>query len=412
MSNHGFDLPDHWPIITSLHEHAGWGKWTLDPLKAAREEAARINANREVALGGGLDRVLRDAPWVRRKDLLAGIAAYHRDAMSRIPSYAKHPESKPYVEHALTVERELRHLANLNDEEIALVKSMGPYLKFRGFKEAGLARSAPPRTERCRTVFLLNTDQGPFQIKNVDDPMPANYRPAPPLPARMPLKDFWWENVEWVADGVGSGLHLDDEPDETFPLPVLFMAGQHAHDTPGVVEFLRRYSPFWGGCNLLIFDRKLRAMAVEKCSHNFFEAFPPTSDGWCHVSGMACRDPNSPQARYQRAKRQQYRKLYSLPEDGIDKTFWQFCDAGEQMMVEGLSRLGEHPKVADVTRLFWTPYPGGLCKGGYRFHPDQPVTEYTMLTYATLFEKRRYWRWQRGQDPTVWPEQPEACQFA
>jgi hypothetical protein len=37
--------------------------------------------------------------------------------------------------------------------------------------------------------------------------------------------------------------------------------------------------------------------------------------------------------------------------------------------------------------------------------------EYTLLTVATLFERRRQCRWQRSQDCQTWPERPEVCEY-
>jgi len=57
-------------------------------------------------------------------------------------------------------------------------------------------------------------------------------------------------------DGVGSGMHIDDEPDEIFPLPVHRMVKTHCNDVPGAVDFLTRYGTFWSGSNLLVRDAK------------------------------------------------------------------------------------------------------------------------------------------------------------
>jgi hypothetical protein len=264
--------------------------------------------------------------------------------------------------------------------------------------------------ERCRILLHLETDRGPCMIKNVDDPA-AHWKPAPALPGRMPRSDYWWEQVEWVADGTGSGLHLDNEPEDLFPLPIFAMASEHAHDTPAVVEFFRRYSPFFGSGNLMVYDRQLRMAAIEKTSYNYCEVFPPEDGRWAHISGMVCRDPSSPQGRHQRARREEYLRLYGLPSDGLDASFWKFCDEGERRLVKGVRKLGARPKVRDIIELFWTPYPGGLCKGGHRFHKDQPVTEYTLWTYAHLIAERKYLRWQRSADTAFWPKEPEICEF-
>jgi len=405
-------FPPHHPPITSILM-SGLGKTPRmpDPLERAREMAKEISANRSKVLYSGLNRVLEDAPCViDRRRLLSGLSAYHKEAMSRIPSYVRYPDAKPWVEFVCSYESALRSLAQLNDEEIALVMNLGPYLTFRGWKEAGLVRIADQ--ERCRAAFLPATDAGPVLIKNVDDPI-TNWIPDAPLKPKRPLKDFWWEQVHWVVDGVGSGLHIDIEPEEIFPLPVLQMLGHYANDTPAIVEFLRAYSRFFGGRNLLVIDRKFRAVAIEKCSRSYFEVFKPGPTGECHISGMVCRNPDSPQGKHQKAMRDMFRMLYRLPDNGPDSAFWNFCDDLERKLARELNFLGRNPGFEDVVNLFVLPWPEGLRKDGIQIHPDMRVADYTLMTYATVFEKRTYYRWQRSsaENCALWPRAPEICRY-
>jgi hypothetical protein len=400
-------FPAHWPLATSLIYRSGLGRSLYDPMAEACQAAAKISANRACL---SLDGVLAETPGVSRREFAEALVVFHKDAMGRIPSATRYPEAKPFVEQVLVYEKELRQLANLDDLGMAIVMSLGKFLLFRGRRQFGL-RKPPAQTERCRILLHLDTDRGPFMIKNVDDPA-AGWKPAPTLPARLARSDYWWDQAEWVADGVGSGMHIDEEPEDLFPLPGLAMASQHAHDTPGVVDFFRRYSPFCGGGNFLVYDRKLRMAAIEKTSHNHCEVFPPEDGRWGHVSGMVCRDPASPQGRHQKACRDEYRQLYGLSDDNSsDAAFWAFCDAGERMLVERVRNLGAHPSVKEIVELFRTPYPAGLCKGGYRFHKAQPCTEYTLWTYAHVFGENTYLRWQRGEDLSPSPEEPEVCRF-
>lgn len=220
-----------------------------DPVAAAAVEAARVNANRALALTARLDHILADAPWLDRAELLGGLAAYHREALACIPCHKTFPEAALWVDHILTYERELRERAALDDGEIALMMSLDPYLLFRGYREMGLKRRM--LEERCRAAFLPDTDEGPLLLKNAESDL-VIWQPEPPLPARAPRGDFWWERVDWAIEGASCGMHLDDEPAELFPLPVFAMAAQHARTTPEVVDFLRRYAPFWGTENILI----------------------------------------------------------------------------------------------------------------------------------------------------------------
>ncbi|MBI2193839.1 MAG: hypothetical protein HYU36_17825 [Planctomycetes bacterium] len=375
-----------------------------DPREAARVEAERIRTNRDQFVYHPLERVMKDAPWVDRESLVAGLEAFHRERMARVPSPARFPEAKPWVEHVRAHEHELRRLAELNDREVALYRSLHHYLAFRGFAQA---RPVLATAEKCRVAYVPETDQGALHIKNVDDP-PTFWKRDKPLPPRV--AEYWWDKQEWAMDGVGSGLHIDDEPEEIFPLPVLTMVGHYANDVPSVVDFLRRYSPFWGGSNNLVYDKKRRSVAIEKCSFNGIEVYEPGPDGQSHISGMACRDPKSSLGRYQTAKRDRYRALFKLPEDGPDSCFWKACDRAEQKLSSTLKRLGRRPRVEEVTRLFVTPWPDGLCKCGSKFHPNQGYLEYTLITIAHLLDRRRSLRWQRNDDDLGWPSEPEVSQ--
>jgi hypothetical protein len=250
-------------------------------------------------------------------------------------------------------------------------------------------------------VYLPETDRGQLHIKNVDDPA-IEWKPDP-TPAKV-----WQE--ELVMDGVGSGLHIDDEPDEIFPLPVQQMVRTHCNDVPGAVDFFTRYSKFWSGGNLLIRDRKKRSAAIEKSSRNFIEVFPPDSTGGSHVSGMVCRDPQSPQGRYVAAKRRQFLERFRQPTDCLETAFWTACDKAETKLAETLNKPGRRT-VAEMLTLFTTPWPDGLNKPGLPYHPKQTSNfEYTLVTLAYLVDERKILRWQRDA-ACKYPSQPEVYSF-
>ena len=54
---------------------------------------------------------------------------------------------------------------------------------------------------------------------------------------------------------------------------------------------------------------------------------------------------------------------------------------------------------------------GGLNKDGDRFHPDQPVTEYTLVTLAYFVDERSINRWQRDPQTLKFPVEPETYRF-
>lgn len=375
-----------------------------DPAQVAQREADQINSNRAQFLEFPIDRVITDAPWVKRSDLTAGLGDFHRERMAKVPSRTEYPEATPWIEHTLAVDRELKARAKISDDELAVVRSLRAYITFRGFKQAGLAlRPQPATDEKCRAAYFPDTDRGEVAIKNVDDPL-THWKPD-----RTPLKASPPPNLR--SDGVGNGLHMDEEPDELFPVPVLSMLRHHANDVPTAVEFLTRYRKFWGCANLMLHDKQKRSVAIEKCSYSHIEVFHPGPDGITHISGMTCRDVNSPQGRFQRDQRQKYLDLFKLPADGPDMTFWAGCARFEAKLSAGLRALGIKPRWADILSLFKSPWPEGLNKFGLRLHPNQGLVGYTLSIHASLLTERRSLRWQRSEDGKTFDDLPQECPY-
>lgn len=352
-----------------------------DPIAVARQQAELLRQHGDVFLQGAVDRVLADCPFIDAAALITGLEAFHAERMARIPSSSRYPEAAAWVEYVLTVDRELQELTGLSDAQLAQYRSLGAYLTFRGY-----AGAKPAPAEKCRVLYAPDTDRGQLHIKNVDDPI-TFWKPNPD-----PACPYGDQPLLW--DGVGSGLHIDDEPEEIFPLPYYTMCMTHCDDVPGAVEFLTRYASFWGGQNIVLRDRQQRSVAIEKTSYNFIEVFQPGPHGDSHCSGMVSRDPQSPQGRYVRQRRQQYLQAFGQGEDGTDMTFWNACDRAERMLADFLARPGQI-KVDDVIALFTTFWPEGLNKNGTKLHPGQSVEEYTLVTHFALLDQRKYYIWQR-----------------
>lgn len=370
-----------------------------DPLEVAKAEADHINHNHEYHPERALERCLGDAPFVDKDSLLSGLTDFHNERMEKIPSQTEYPEAAPWVDHVCKVDAELQRLLSLTDSQMAMKRSLNHYFRFRGFINA-----KPAADEHCRVAYLPESDHGQLHIKNVDDPITHFKKQDPPTEQE-------WKETPVVIDGVGSGLHIDDEPDEIFPLPALAMVGHYADDVPGWVQFLTRYSKFWGGANEVVHDWKGNSVAIEKCSYNFMEVFEPDEYGRSHCSGMTCRDPESPQGKYQTARRLEYVERFSQPEDGPDMTFWATCTKFEKMLAEGLLELGKDARLDDLVALFTREWPEGLNKAGLKVHPDQGLVGYTLVTHVTMHDEKRMFRWQRDPDDCSWPTEREEYQF-
>jgi len=371
-----------------------------DPAELARKQATDVLANRDLYLKVPVDRVIADSPQVKANALLDGIEEFHRERMHRIPSDAKYPEAKPWVENALVYDHELQKAAQLTYRELAIVQSFHLFVALRGFRQARRQHG----DERCRGAYLADSDHGPMTIGNVDDPI-THWKPATGHPEVMP------GSLRLNVIGVGNGLHIDDEPEELFPLPVLEMMSHFADTAAAGVEFLTRYCQFWGRCNCALFDNRGGSAAIEKCSFKYIDVFHPNSHGHSHVSGMTCRDPNTRQGKHQQAKRSEYLKLFNIPDDCADNAFWAACRKFEAKLASFLDALGPRPKADDVIRMFITPWPEGLNKTGLVLHPKQGLVGYTLQTHVSFIREKKYLRWQRSRDGKTYSKEPEVFQY-
>ena len=360
-----------------------------DPAEVAAQQAEAIAANRFKLIDGPVQRVLRDSPMVNRDDLLAGLEAFHAERMAKIPSATRYPESPPWVEHTLAVDRELKQRAGLSALELAIYRSLHHYLTFRGF-----ARCEPVLTEKCRIAYVPETDHGSAHIKNVDDP-PEYHRFSKTGATRS--KPAWRDECI-TMDGVGSGLHMDEEPEELFPLEPRLMMRHYAQDTPGAVEFLSRYGQFWGRANIIIYDRQRRSVTIEKCAYTQMHVWEPDEHGRSYVSGMTCRDPETPIGKHQQRMRDAYAARFGLPDDGSDRAFWAACRKFDAKLREGIAALGHPAKLSDLVDLFIKPWPEGLNKEGTQYHPQQPLTAYTLEVHMQLHDQRKYRWWVRDPE--------------
>ena len=389
-----------------------------DPAAVARDLIERATTGRAQFIDGPVDRVLADAPWADRETLFSGLVAFHRERLERVPSAEKYPEARPWVEHRLAVERTLRD-AGVSDWDRAVLGGLNDYLAFRGYRLAAENRRAssgagtpgPRLAEKCRIAFVPETDQGTAFIINVDDPATFWRKDRNPPSTEHGIGASFWQPL--TMSGVGSGLHLDLEPEELFPLPVVEMYGHCCDDLDGAVQFLTRYGRFFSGGNFIIHDRHGRSVAVEKCSRQYTEVFHPDDRGRSHVSGMVCRDPDSPQGRHQRAMRAEYLRLTGRRWNAVetfDVAFWDACDLAGRILADFLADPGPITVDALLT-LFTTPFPQGLRKDGGKFHPDQGYLEYTLITYLALLDKRQVVRFQCDDPPTLqWPAESEIYQ--
>ncbi len=352
-----------------------------------------------------------DAPKLNQARLIEQLTVFHQERMQRVPDACRFPESPMWVDYIRQRDCSLQDACGMSGKDLAVLRSLYLFMAFRGWRDPEIAgkenaspQPPPPNGEHCRVAYLAESTWGEVHFKNVDNPL-AGFAPRP-IPEGM-------ERPQLVCDGVGSGMHMDIEPADLFPLEPRRMMLYETGDTPGAVEFLTKYRDFWGGCNVLIYDRDQRAAAIEKSSYSQLAVFQQNSAGAVHISGMVCRDPESEQAQHLSAMRQQYLTRFGLSRDGPDHTFWQACDQAEGMLSEALNPYTDSQPInaEKIWQLFRTPWPKGLSKEGDRLHPNQTVEEYTLTTYAICWEKKHMRRVQRDPQTGRMPSEEERFQF-
>jgi hypothetical protein len=380
--------------------------------KSARGEAEKIKASKDATVFAYLNRVMKSSPGLDTREVIGEVKKFHVERMGKVPSKAKYPEAQKWAEHQLKLDARVKELAGLSDEEMAVYRSFASYMTFRGYRKIGakIAARSTFEVEKCRVAYVPDTDKGVVHIKNLDDPITYwKKRPA--------ITEFPGEGLQW--DATGSGLHMDNEPEDTFPLPVPVMCKEMCTTVPQAVEFLTRYCSFYGKQNILLFDGKNPTAAVEKCSYNFIQVNPPDKHGRNHISGMVCRDINSPIGKHQAAMRAEYVKLFGLPQDGPDVAYWAGSGRAEVKLAKFLSQEGPI-KSDELIKFFITPRAGGpaegLNKNGDWIHPKQEALDWTLATTAYIYGDRTVVRWQR--DPSQvetasrgWPAEPERYAF-
>ncbi len=376
--------------------------------KSARVEAERILASRDATVNAYLNRLMKASPFLDRAEVAGEVRKFHVERMGKVPAKAKYPEAQRWAEHQLKLDARVKELAGLTDEEMAVYRSLASYMTFRGYRMMGakIAARSTFEVEKCRVAYVPDTDEGVVHIKNLDDPITFWKK-------RPPITEFPKDGLQW--DATGSGLHLDNEPEDTFPLPVPVMCKELCTTVPEAVAFLTRYCSFYGKQNILLFDGKNPTAAIEKCSYNFIQVNGPDKHGRNHISGMVCRDINSPVGKHQAAMRLEYLKLFGLPLDGPDAAYWAASGKAEVRLATFLSQPGPL-KAEELLTFFVTPRPEGLNKNGDWVHPEQEVLDWTLATTAYFWGSKKVVRWQRepsevGAESRGWPVESERYGF-
>ncbi len=372
--------------------------------------AGHLGPNFEGQPGGQHHRALAAATarylGVDTPALIEQVVACHRERIERAPDPQTYPEARDARDLLLARHRGLAQ-AGMDEALIALVETLGFWTKHvmvhRYGKPANPVAIKALR-ERCRVVYLPESDQGPLHYKNVDNPMSVwEPRPREPQGQRWPHSPLFF-------DGVGSGLHVDEEPREIFPLDVKSLCQRHCTTVSDAEQFMLRYQYFWEGGNLLIHDDHGQSVAIDGASCNRKAVRRPGPDGISYINGMSSFDDDY--EAFIAQQRRRYLTLTQQDETGVEGCYFRFCTGVLRNMKKYMAELSAQPTLAKLHAVMGArDADGAMCKSGGKVHPDEVDPGYTLMQRLYFLSSRimfvRQWR---GHTP-VWEDAWEMVQY-
>jgi len=338
-----------------------------------------------------------------REVVLERVTAFHQERIAALPDLTVYPELRGADEALVERYRGMAD-AGLPEDTIVLSETLNFWRDTRLLEETGKAFHAVALPEKCRVVYVPDSDEGALHAKNVDDPL-TYWAPRPPFganpawPCRHPL---WF-------DGVGSGLHIDEIPPEIFPVSAIALCQEHCTTVSAAREFLIRYNYFWSSQNLLVHDTHGNSVAFEK-THCRVATRGPNAQGINFITGMGALDPEI--RDFQHHMRQQYLAQIGADWDGPDGRFWKICQGKWDNMVRYIAELSEDPTAAGLMALMEKRDPTGpMCLTGQKCHPDEAAPGCTLVMDVWLIDRKKLRRRQwRGKTP-AYLDTPEVVQF-
>jgi hypothetical protein len=337
-------------------------------------------------------------------ELSRKVLQFHRERLEAVPDLTRYPELRGYRDLLDEEERGLRDAGN-DETLIALSKSLNFWRGTRLQQETGKAWYAQATPEKCRVLYLAESDRGALHLKNVDDPL-TYWKPRPPLGAEAK----WPFEHPLVFDGVGSGLHIDEIPPEIFPVAVRELCQEHCGTVPEAEEFLVRYNYFWGSCNQLVHDKNGNSVAFEKTWCRVATR-GPNAQGINFITGMGSLDPEL--SAFQKQQRRKYLdQIGASWDDSPDGCFFTQCENKWKNMARYVNELSLNPTWENAKQLMEQRDPSGpMCLTGGKCHPDQTVVGYTQVMDIYEIDNKRLHRRQWRGDVPVYLDTPEIVQF-
>lgn len=336
--------------------------------------------------------------------VLQKVRDFHRERLDAVPDLAVYPELRGYRDLLEIEDKGLRD-GGADETLIALFKSLNFWRDVRLQQETGRACFTMALPEKCRVLYLPESDRGPLHLKNTDDPL-TYWKPQPPVAPGTP----WPYDHPLSSDGVGSGLHIDEIPPEIFPVNVHALWREECTTLSEATDLLVRYNYFWAHQNLLIHDAKGDSVAFEKTRCRIATR-GPNEKGINFINGMGALDPEL--STFIKGQRQKYLDQRNERwEESPEGAFFTTCENKWKNMARYVDELSANPTYDNAKQLMeQRDKSGPMCLTGEKSHPDLPVGGCTLIMDIwSEKEKSRHRRQWRGNVP-AYLDTPEIIHY-
>lgn len=356
-------------------------------LKAGKE--AKSNLHKEMDVN--LQWTRRNYPASRHLDYLGEVIKLDRERMQNRPNLRKYPETNGLPDLLIAERKGFLEGCDGGERELAFHYTWSFFVSRRlNTRYIGSAAGA----DRCTAVFIRDSKEGgPLSGQNID-----NYR-CPELEdwIKPPQKgpDGKWK---LLIGGASSAVLCDEEPQEMFPVDVWAILPTDCKKIADIVEFLRRYSDFWGPGNFILADEELNAVALEKSNCRLGARF--SQDGTAAVTACSYLIPEMKTFKEERSRRSL--EIRGWDETCLDWVYWKGCDARYRRLLkltEEASRRGATlDDMGQILTDHAVPFPDRICLAGERCLPTLTDTDtnWTLTSEARVLKgpNRRtlFWR--------------------
>jgi len=359
--------------------------WYLQARDNAQKTADLIRNRAELMLGV----IAQGKPaGMPLEEALQEMEAFHQQRLAAVPDLFRYPELRGMRELIDAEWRGTRDGAGLDDRLLASYYT--GYVYYSRCLHAGIPELG------CTYIYFPTSEYGPLLANNLDS-SPAEKFGPPHWPAL---------NEHLLIGGVSSGIFMDEQSPEIFPVPVEKLVARYCRTTDEAAEMMTRYNHFWGPGNKIVVDRNHRVAMIEKSACRIGVRFSP--DGFGFIASMTAEEPGM--HAYLNDRRTASLKARKLPEVCEDTLFWEDHDLRRQELTEMLDEARKNPTLETLRRMIQFREPGKafVCVNGEKLLPDSAPGAFTLRTTIwVLNERRALWWAKEGETPSFENRKPD-----